>query len=106
MLWFTLILIVSLIVLYVHDHFYESKVSQKNHRVPIKGMIVTGILYYLVSKGLLTKEEEKQLEDSSLDEIEGYVSQKGILNEGEWSELCMNQCEANQDSGFDTDILT
>ncbi len=105
MLWFTLILIASLIVLYVHDHLFSKKASEKNMGLPIKGILVTGILYYLVSKGLLSKEEEKQLEDSSLEEIEGYVSAKGVMNDVDWSELCIKLCEAEPDSGLDFDNL-
>ena len=105
MLWFTLILISSLIILYIHDHFYGKNVSPSNKGLPIKGMLVTGILYYLVQEGLLTKKEEKELEGSSLEEIEGYVSEKGILNQNEWGELCLYHCET-QENVLDLDMPT
>ncbi|NLP50841.1 hypothetical protein [Bacillus sp. RO1] len=105
MLWFTLFLIISLIVLYIHDHFYGKNASSSNKSLPIKGMLVTGILYYLVQEGLLTKEEEKLLADRSLEEIEGYVSEKGILNQHEWGNLCLSHCETN-DNAFDIDMPT
>ncbi|MCG1020526.1 hypothetical protein [Sutcliffiella horikoshii] len=105
MMWFTLILIASMIIMYVYDHFYGKKSTDKNHGLPIKGMLVTGILYYLVSKGLLSKEEEKLLEDKSIEEIESYVFKMGVMTELEWSEICLNLCEAQQDGGFDFDSL-
>ncbi|KPB03333.1 hypothetical protein [Bacillus sp. CHD6a] len=103
MLWFTLFLITSLIDLYIHDHFYGKNTSLSNKGLPIKGMLVTGILYYLVQEGLLSKEEEKLLEDKSLEEIEGYVSQKGILNQHEWGKLCLTHCETHENV-FDIDM--
>ncbi|NMH72720.1 hypothetical protein HF078_06515 [Bacillus sp. RO2] len=103
MLWFTLFLITCLIVLYIHDHFYGKNATSPNKGLPIKGMLVTGILYYLVQEGLLTKEEEKLLEDRSLEEIEGYVSQKGILNQHEWGKLCLSHCETH-DNALDIDM--
>lgn len=104
MMWFTLVLIASMIILYVHDHFFGKKPAEKVNGLPIKGMLVTGILYYLVSEGLLSKDEEKQLENSSLEELEGYVSEKGLMSEGEWSEVCMIQCEAPLDGLVDFDL--
>lgn len=105
MLWFTLILITCLIFLYIHDHFFRNNASPSKKGLPIKGMLVTGILYYLVQEGLLTEEEEKQLEESSLEEIEGYVSEKGIMNQDEWGELCISQCETIENV-FDLDMPT
>jgi hypothetical protein len=98
------VLILGLISLYVNDYLKVPKNAAENKNIPIKGILVTGALYYLVSKGLISKEEEKMLEEKSLEELEGYINHKNLMSESEWAEICIKECELISTGDLDMDI--
>ncbi|CAG9619831.1 hypothetical protein [Sutcliffiella rhizosphaerae] len=104
MMGVTFILITSLILLYFYDHLFGTVKSKRTMNVPIKGVLVTGILYYLVSKELMNQEDALEFENATLEEVELFVTTKNILTTEEWGNLCLEQCKLHLANDIDVDI--
>lgn len=93
-----------LLVVYGKDHFTISKSSQENHHIPLKGILATGIVFYLLSRGLIKEDQKELLESKTLDELEGYILSNNILTEQEWANVCFTEFGSCTLSDFDMDM--
>jgi hypothetical protein len=93
-----------LLVVYGKDHCTIAKPSQENHRLPIKGILATGIVFYLLSRGLIDNDQMELLESMNLEELEGYILGNNILTKQEWADVCVTEFDSCTLSDFDMDM--
>lgn len=93
-----------LLIVYGKDHFTISKSSQVNHDIPLKGILATGIVFYLLSRGLINEDQKELLESKTLEELEGYILSNNILSQQEWANVCVTEFDSCTLSDFDMDM--
>lgn len=104
MLLVFLCLLGGLLVVYGKDHLTVSKSSQENNHIPLKGILATGIVFYLLSRGLINDDQKELLESKTLEELEGYILSNNILTEQEWANVCVTEFNSCTLSDFDMDM--
>ncbi len=99
MLYIFLMLVLVLLFVYVKDSGKSS--VQELNKEKTSPFIITCILSALTIEGVLTLNEESQLQDYSLPELEQLVLNEKGLSYQDWSNICY---EAVPDSSFNLDM--
>lgn len=104
MLWVFFSLLGVLLFLFIRDQFISGKGTRNEKPLPLKGILVSGVLYYLLSRGFLTEEEGAMLESLSLEELEDYLTANHIITKQEWVELVVAEYESSTIAVFEKDL--
>ncbi|MCA1322296.1 hypothetical protein LC085_20675 [Bacillus tianshenii] len=104
MLMVFLSLLGILLVLYAKDHFSVSKSHQEHHHIPLGGILATGVVFYLLSRGLINEEQQVLLESMTLEELEGYILSNDILTPHQWADVCITEFDSCTLFDFDMDM--
>lgn len=67
-----IILMPTLIILFISDSINKSN-EKPNQTIPLNGLLISAILVTLVSKGIISSKESKDLEGASLEELEEFL---------------------------------
>ncbi|WP_078381010.1 hypothetical protein [Sutcliffiella halmapala] len=104
MLWVFLSLLGLLLFLFVKDQFTYGMSRSTDKPLPLKGILVSGALFYLLSRGFISEEEEQMLESMNLEELEGYIMGNEILTKQEWMDLILEEYDMVTFGDFEKDM--